>query len=149
MPDIISKLLRAAIWSCCAVRFESEQTPFSRTGRRFRSTALQRVRFRVCCFVPLSYLYSETNDWSKGWAKRWALLWSATTSCQFHRKFHFAWKKNWLVAARNLQIIKTLFTLELSQYRKSGRMFSSSEPVTARSNCRRRANAHARQDQRR
>ena len=33
-PDIrvFSKLLHAAIWSCCAVWFESEQTPFPRTG---------------------------------------------------------------------------------------------------------------------
>ena len=28
MPDIVSKYLRSAIWSCCAVQFESEQTPF-------------------------------------------------------------------------------------------------------------------------
>ena len=32
-PDIISKLLCAAIWSRCAVRLESEQTPFPGTGR--------------------------------------------------------------------------------------------------------------------
>ena len=38
-------------------------------------------------------------------------------------------KKKWLVAARNLQSIKTLLTLELSQYCKSGSMFSSSEPA--------------------
>ena len=50
-------------------------------------------------------------------------------------------KKKWLVAARNLQSIKTLLTLELSQYRKSGSMFSSSEPVAARSDCRRLGNA--------
>ena len=51
-------------------------------------------------------------------------------------KFHFTWKKNWLVAAWNLQSIKTLFTLELSQNHKSGSMFSSSEPVMASSACR-------------
>ena len=55
--------------------------------------------------------------------------------------FHFTWKKKWLVAARNLQSIKTLLALELSQYRKSGSMFSSSEPVAARSDCRRLGNA--------
>ena len=54
------------------------------------------------------------------------LLWSATTSCQFHQNFHFTWKKTkWLVAAQNLQSIKTLLTLELSQYRKSGSTFST------------------------
>ena len=56
-------------------------------------------------------------------------------------KFHFTWKKKWLVTARNLQSIKTLLALELSQYRKSGSMFSSSEPVAARSDCRRLGNA--------
>ena len=29
MPDIVSKLLRSAIWSHCAVLLESEQTPFT------------------------------------------------------------------------------------------------------------------------
>ena len=56
-------------------------------------------------------------------------------------KFHFKWKKKWLVAARNVQSIKTLLTLELSQYRKSGSMFSSSEPVAALSDCCRLGNA--------
>ena len=32
MPDIVSKLLSATIWSCCAVLLESEQTPYSQTG---------------------------------------------------------------------------------------------------------------------
>ena len=44
-------------------------------------------------------------------------------------KFHFRWQKKWLVAARNLQSIKTSLTLELSQYSKSGSMFFSSEPT--------------------
>ena len=38
-------------------------------------------------------------------------------------------KITWLVAARNLQSIKTSLNLGLSQYRKSGSMFSSSEPL--------------------
>ena len=50
-------------------------------------------------------------------------------------------KEKWLVAARNLQSIKTLLSLELSQNRKSGSMFSSSEPVAARSDCSRFGNA--------
>ena len=72
-----------------AVRFESEdseQAPFSQAGRRFRPAAWHRIRFGTCCFVPMSYVYSETNDWSKDGAKLWARLWSATTSRQFHRK---------------------------------------------------------------
>ena len=62
-PDIVSKLLRAAIWSRCAVRFESEQIPFPRTGRPCRTAALHRIRFWICGFVPMSYFCSETNEW--------------------------------------------------------------------------------------
>ena len=50
-------------------------------------------------------------------------------------------KKQMLVAARNLQSIETLLALELSQYRKSGSMLSSSELFAARSGCRRLGNA--------
>ena len=48
-------------------------------------------------------------------------------------KFHFTWKQKRLVAARNLQSIKTLLALKVSQYRKSGSimMFSLSKPVAA------------------
>ena len=83
----------------------------------------------------MSYFYSETNEWLKDGAKQWALLWSATTSRQFHRKFHVAWKQKWLVGAGNLQIIKTLLTLELSQFREIGIKISSSEPVAASRDC--------------
>ena len=90
---------------------------------------LCRIRFGTCDFAPMSYFYSETNDSSQDWAKRWALLWSATTSRWFHRNFHFTLKKKWVVAARYLQSIKTFLAVELSQYRKSGSTFSSSEPA--------------------
>ena len=50
-------------------------------------------------------------------------------------------EKNSVVTARYLQSIKTLLTLELNQYRKSNSTFSSSEPVAARSDCRRLGNA--------
>ena len=105
------------------------------TGPRLRFAALHRIEFRAYCFVPMSYFYSETNEWSQDWAKRWARLWSATTSRQFHRKFHFKKKKKWLVAGLYLQSINTFLTVKLSQYRKSGSTFSSSEPVAARSDC--------------
>ena len=57
MPNIVSKSesLRAAIWSCCAVQFESEWTvwtPFAWTGSLFRSAALHRIWLGTCCFVP-------------------------------------------------------------------------------------------------
>ena len=44
-------------------------------------------------------------------------------------------EKKWSITAQNLQSIKTLLTLELCQYGKSGSMFSSSEPVAASSDC--------------
>ena len=58
-------------------------------------------------------------------------------------KFSFHMKKKLigLVAAQYLQSIKAFLTLKLSQYRKSGSTFSSSEPVAARSDCRRLGNA--------
>ena len=73
----IREFLNANLWSICrcAVQFESEQTPFPLTGRRLRPAALHRIRFGTCCFVPISYAYSETSDWWKDWEKRWALLW--------------------------------------------------------------------------
>ena len=45
------------------------------------------------------------------------------------------------LAARNLQDTKTLLAPELSQYSKSGSMFSSSKPVAALSDCCRLGNA--------
>ena len=101
MPDIVStgKLLRAAIWSSCAVLLESEQHPFqvSQTGRRFRPAALHRIRYGTWGIVPISHFYSETNDWLQDWAKQWALLWSPTTPSKisFHmrNKTHLHWAK--------------------------------------------------------
>ena len=54
-------------------------------------------------------------------------------------RVHSHEKKKWLVAARHLQSIKTFF--ELSLYRKSCSLFSSSEPIAARSDCRQLGNA--------
>ena len=87
MQDIVSKILRIVIWTCCAIWLETEQMPFSQTGRRFRSAALHRIRFGTWGFVPMPYIYSETNESSKDWAQRRALLWSVTNSRQLHRKF--------------------------------------------------------------
>ena len=46
--------------------------------------------FRTCGFVPMSYFYSETKEWSKDWAKQWALLWLAFLGIQswFHNIPH-------------------------------------------------------------
>ena len=45
-------------------------------------------------------------------------------------------KQKLLVAARNSQSIETFLTFELSQFCKSGSMFSSSDPVAAAGGCR-------------
>ena len=63
-PDIVSKLLRTAIWSLCAVQFESEQTSFPRTGRRLWPAALHRIQIGTCGFVPkiTSYVICLLRD---------------------------------------------------------------------------------------
>ena len=94
MPDIVSKRLRAVIWSSCAVLFEFEQTPCPRVGCWLRSAAMHRIQFGTCCFVPMSYFYSETNEWLQDWVKQWALLWLATTSSRFHGNFNSNEEKN-------------------------------------------------------
>ena len=60
-PSEVAALFDSNLSRRCAVRFESEQTSFPRAGRRFRSAALHRIRFGTCCFVLMSYFYSETN----------------------------------------------------------------------------------------
>ena len=142
MPDIVSKLLRAAIWSRCAVRFESEYTPFPRTRHRFRPAVLHRIRFGTCGFDPMSYFLLRDQWLIERLSEAMGAALVGNNFSPIPSKFSFHMKKKkWLVAARNLQSIKTLLTLELSQYRKSGSMFSSSEPVAARSDCRRLGNA--------
>ena len=106
-PDIIPKLFCAAIWSRCAVRFESEQTPFPRTGRRLRSAALHRILFGTCGFVPMSYFYSETN------ARLGGAMCAALVCNNFWPipwEFYFPMKTKSVVTARYLQSIK-LFSL--------------------------------------
>ena len=112
IPDVISKLLRAAMWSSCAVRFESEQMPFPQAGHPLRSATLHKIQFWICGFVPMSYFYSETNEWSKDWAKLRVLLWSATTSRQFNKKIYLTWQKKWFVTIRYLQSNKTFWLLK-------------------------------------
>ena len=58
MPDIVSKLFLATIGSGCAVKLESEQTPFSRASGRVRSAPLHRIRFGTCFFcLPQTIFY--------------------------------------------------------------------------------------------
>ena len=72
MPDIVSKLLRAAIWSRCAARLESEQTPFSWTGRRYLDLLLctgfdSEHAVSFLCHIstqrPMNDRKMERSDW--------------------------------------------------------------------------------------
>ena len=130
-PDIVCNILRATIWSCCPVLFESEQTPFPRTCRWFRPAANMMFCLHIILLLRDKWLIERLSE-SMG-----------CVGCCFGRQQLLAYsieifishEKKWLVAAQNLQSIETLLTLELNQYRKSGRMFSSSEPVAASSDC--------------
>ena len=109
MPEIVSKLLRAAITGR-AVRLESEQTPLSQTSRQFRSAALHRIRFGTREFVPTShgtpYFHSQTNEWSKHWAQQFMWLWLVTSARKLHRNFISHEKILVSDSSRNLQSIK-------------------------------------------
>ena len=111
MPDIVSKLLLAAIWSCCAVavRFESEQTPFC-TGFNSKHAVL------FLCHISTQQLLANSIEIFISHEKK-------MTQCSPNFTKHY-----------------TLLTLELNQYRKRCSMFSSSEPLAASSDCRRFGN---------
>ena len=148
-PDLVSKLFArrrrasqvdvhlkslcgAAILSRCAVRFESEQTPFPRTGRRLRSAALHRIRFGTCELFQC-HIFTQ-----RPMTDRWALVGNNFSPIPSKISFHI--KK---VTRRGPIFTKheSLFDSGTGQYRKSGSMFSSSEPVAARSDYRRLGNA--------
>ena len=129
MLDIVSKLFarpsEVAVlfdWNLSRCLFEA----FSRTGRRFRSAALHRIRFWTCWFVPMPYFTQRLmDDWK---IIRLSGAMSVTlVSNKFSRNpsnFHSTWKtllvmpqSPW-VTGRDLQNIKTVLTLELAQYHK-------------------------------
>ena len=79
-----------------AVWFESEQTPFPRTGRQSGPAAWYRIRIGTCSFVSTSYFYSENNEWLQDWGKRWALL-----CCdEIYKALKPYWLLNWVRIAR-------------------------------------------------
>ena len=152
IPEIVSKLLSAAVWSRCVFDSNLSRHPF--LGQ---VVDLDLLLSMLCAGFDsehadlfLCYIFTQRsmNDRRLSEAKtpgvlRWVhrrRLWSATTFRQFHRKVQSHEYKKWLVTARNLQSIKTFLTVERSQYRKSGSTFSSCEPVTARSDYRRPGN---------
>ena len=97
MPDTASKLLRTAVWSSCAVQFESEQAPW--TGHQFRSAAVHRIQFGTCCFIPMSYFYMTL---SCGIA-----LWS---DCQSTGRA-WTWTQTWTLPPDHL-VVKVLSALK-------------------------------------
>ena len=141
----LPEFLNTDLWSIHLITFNIESqigfekisfctifTLFPRTGHRLRS-ALHRIQFRTCCFVPMSYLYSETNEWLQDWAKQWALC--GNNFLPILRKFHFQCHDEKEICPHCPISTKhqSFLIVELIQYRKSGSTFSSSEPVAARS----------------
>ena len=115
IPDIVSNLLCAALWSSCAVLFKSEQMPFPQawTSHPLRSADLHRIQFGTCGFVPIFTQRSMIDckiKWSNGRC-------FGQQQLPANGKFHFTWKKKWLVVAWYPQSIKavTCLTVELSQ----------------------------------
>ena len=133
-PDIISKLLRVAIWSSCAVWFKSEQTPFPLTGLQFRPTALHRIRNMLFCSNVIFFLRDQWLIDRLSEAMGAALVGKNFSPIQL--KFSFHMKKKGTCLGPKLTKHWNL----LSQYHKSGSMFSSSEPVDAHSDCSRLGN---------
>ena len=138
MPEIVSKLLRCAVWSGYAVRLESTCTRNSASPQQkplllgqivcldlllctgFDSEHADLLNF---CSDALHYCLWATDEWSQNWAKRWALLWLVTSSREIHRNSISHGKKS-VVTAQNIQSNETFLTLKVSQYCKSGSTFS-------------------------
>ena len=124
-PDIVSKLLRAAIWSRCSVLFKSEQPPLLRTGRRFRPAALHRIWFRTCCLF-LCHIFTQRPMTDRKIERSDGRCFGRQQLLANSIEFFISHEKK---VTRQCPKFTTLLTLELSQYCKSGSMFSSSEPA--------------------
>ena len=136
--DIVSKLMHAAIWSLWLFYLNLSRRPFLRqviasdldlllcTG--FNSEHVVLFLFHILTQKPITVRKIEQNN-----GRCFGLQQVLANSIEV---FISHIKKKWLVAAQNIQSIKTLLTVELSPYCKSGSMFSSSEPVAVRSDCR-------------
>ena len=138
MPDVISKAFACCHLKllCCSIQIWADTLPLAGFSSIeiwcFAQDAIWNMQI-----VPMSYFYSESNEWFKGWVKLWTLLWSATISLNSIENFILHEKGMWLVAAQNLQSFQTFLTLKLSLYSKNCSMFSSSKPVVTNSNCHR------------
>ena len=142
MPDIVSKLLCAAIWSCCAVWFESEQMTFSKTGCRLRSGALQMIQFGtrlqqavllLCHNFTQSLSQRSINDWK---IESMVQLWFVITSRSIENFLvHFAWKRSVLSLPESYNAQKPFWLSNWVRISSVVARFSSSKPVSAQSDC--------------
>ena len=137
IPDIVSKHLHIANCSSCAVQLKYVHTPFSRTGRWFRSAALHRIRFRTCCFFLIFFAQKPMNDLKFERSNEHGLVGNNFSSITSKISFHI--KK--FLQPEIYTALKLFLNLEQSQHRKSGSTISSSEPVAACSDCSRLGNA--------
>ena len=109
MPEIIFKLLLAALWSGCAVDWNLNTCPFLGQVVNLDLLLVHRIWSTTCWFVAMPCFYSRTNQYCFGQKQVVAeICFQLTLS---------------VVINQNLQSIKTLLTLELSQYNKSGSTF--------------------------
>ena len=110
----VQAFARLHLKSLCCLIFESEQTPFSRTDRRFRFSALHRIPFGTCGFVPMwgYVIFLLSDEWmierlSKAMGA--ALVGNNYSPIPLKNSFHMKKKATRCYAARNLQSIKTFW----------------------------------------
>ena len=99
----------AALWSGCAVDWNLNTCPFLGQVVNLDLLLVHRIWSTTCWFVAMPCFYSRTNQCCFGQKQVVAeICFQLTLS---------------VVINQNLQSIKTLLTLELSQYNKSGSTF--------------------------
>ena len=168
IPDIVSKLVSTAIWSCCAVWFKSEQPPLSQTDNQFKSVALHNaqdwIQNMICSDALFSFRDQSMNDWKIEQSNEYCFGWSHNleSSIKNFTSFHMKNKasshclkftKHWIFLTLELKFHFTWKTKgavtawnihSIESFwllNKSGSPFPSSEPVAARRDCSRLGNS--------
>ena len=108
------------IWSCCAVQFKSEQTPFPQTSCRFRPAALHHILLRDQRLIER---LSELR-------KHWAIPWLARTCCIPSK---FSREKSDLLQPEIYKALKPFWLLNWVRLARvvAYFIFSSREPVAS------------------
>ena len=92
----------------CSIRRRIWADALPWKGRRYRPTALHRIRNMWFC----SYIFLLRDEWM---IERFSEAMGSALVCNNFSpilwKFHFTWKKRWFVTARNLQSIKPYWLL--------------------------------------